>query len=84
MQNIDNPFAAAFHATRMAMMIADARRDDTPIVAVNDAFLELTGYGRDEVVGRNCRFLQGRRPTRPRSGSCARRSGTAATSRWRS
>ena len=56
---VENPFEAAFHATRMAMMIVDARRDDQPILAANDAFLELTGYGRDEGVGRNCRFLQG-------------------------
>jgi PAS domain S-box-containing protein len=28
-------------------------------VFVNDAFCELTGYDREEVIGRNCRFLQG-------------------------
>ena len=28
---------------------------------VSDGFLKLTGYTRDEVVGRNCRFLQGPR-----------------------
>lgn len=59
MQQIDNPFEAAFRATRMAMLIADARQDDHPIVAANDAFLALTGYDRDEIVGHNCRFLQG-------------------------
>ena len=26
---------------------------------VNDAFCKITGYGRDETIGRNCRFLQG-------------------------
>ncbi len=57
----DDPFAAAIRATRMAMLVTDARQDDNPIVFVNDAFLELTGYGRDEVIGRNCRFLQGER-----------------------
>lgn len=32
---------------------------DEKIVAVNDAFCAITGYQRDEVLGRNCRFLQG-------------------------
>ncbi|MCB1527069.1 MAG: PAS domain-containing protein [Hyphomicrobiaceae bacterium] len=34
--------------------------DDCPVVLCNEAFLRLTGYARDEVIGRNCRFLQGR------------------------
>ncbi|MBC7667287.1 MAG: PAS domain-containing protein [Gemmatimonadaceae bacterium] len=42
----------------MPMVIADARNGDHPIVLANQAFLDLTGYGPDEVVGRNCRFLQ--------------------------
>ncbi|MDO8410595.1 MAG: histidine kinase dimerization/phosphoacceptor domain -containing protein [Phenylobacterium sp.] len=56
---IDDPFAAAVHATRMSMIIADAQAPDMPIVFANDAFLALSGYARDEVLGRNCRFLQG-------------------------
>ncbi|WP_232631934.1 PAS domain-containing protein [Methylobacterium sp. Leaf118] len=54
-----DPFAAAVRATRMAMIITDPRHPDNPIVFANDAFLSLTGYGRMEVMGRNCRFLQG-------------------------
>jgi len=54
-----DPFASAVRTTRMPMVITDPRQDDNPIVFVNDAFLRLTGYERDEVVGRNCRFLQG-------------------------
>ncbi|WP_279597448.1 histidine kinase dimerization/phosphoacceptor domain -containing protein [Methylobacterium sp. J-068] len=54
-----DPFAAAIRATRMPMIVTDPRRDDNPIVFVNDAFLRLTGYARDEIMGRNCRFLQG-------------------------
>lgn len=54
-----DPFAAAIRATRMPMLITDPRRDDNPIIFANDAFLELSGYTRAEVTGRNCRFLQG-------------------------
>jgi PAS domain S-box-containing protein len=54
-----DPFAAAVRATRMAMVITDPRQEDNPIIFVNDAFLNLTGYSREEVLGRNCRFLQG-------------------------
>ena len=54
-----DPFAAAVRATRMAMIVTDPRQHDNPIVFVNDAFLSLSGYERDEIMGRNCRFLQG-------------------------
>ncbi len=54
-----DPFAAAMRATRMPMIITDPRQHDNPIVFVNDAFAKLTGYSRDECMGRNCRFLQG-------------------------
>ncbi|SMH46085.1 histidine kinase dimerization/phosphoacceptor domain -containing protein [Mesorhizobium australicum] len=54
-----DPFAAAIRATRMPMLITDPRQFDNPIVFANDAFLRLTGYAREEVLGRNCRFLQG-------------------------
>ena len=54
-----DPFAAAMRATRMPMLITDPRQPDNPIVFVNDAFGRLTGYTREETLGRNCRFLQG-------------------------
>ena len=59
-QGQGDPFAAAVRATRMPMIVTDPRRDDNPIVFANAAFLALTGYAQDEVIGRNCRFLQGR------------------------
>ena len=55
----DDVFAAAFAASEVPMVVTDATRPDNPITHCNDAFLSLTGYGREEVVGRNCRFLQG-------------------------
>lgn len=40
-------------------VISDPTLPDCPIVFASDAFLDLTGYTREEVLGRNCRFLQG-------------------------
>ena len=54
-----DPFAAAIRATRMPMVITNPRLPDNPIVFANEAFQKLTGYGREEIIGRNCRFLQG-------------------------
>jgi PAS domain S-box-containing protein len=46
-------------SSRVAAVVSDPRLADNPIVACNEAFLELTGYCREEVIGRNCRFLRG-------------------------
>lgn len=55
----NDPFASAVRATRMPMMITDPNLPDNPVIFINDAFVRLTGYARGEVLGRNCRFLQG-------------------------
>jgi PAS domain S-box-containing protein len=39
--------------------LSDPDLDDNPIVYANKAFEDITGYSRDEMIGRNCRFLQG-------------------------
>lgn len=52
-------FALAVTSTRMSMVIADPNQADCPIIYCNQAFLDLTGYTQEEVLGRNCRFLQG-------------------------
>lgn len=43
----------------LSMVICDPNREDCPIVYVNRAFTEVTGYSPNMAVGQNCRFLQG-------------------------
>lgn len=54
-----NVFFAAIEMTRMPMILTDPNQPDNPIVFANKAFLDLTLYEESEVLGRNCRFLQG-------------------------
>jgi PAS domain S-box-containing protein len=49
----------AVERAKMPMVVTDPRQSDNPVVLANQAFLDLTGYRADEVLGRNCRFLQG-------------------------
>ena len=51
------PFVVAAETTRMAMVFTDAKAPDHPIIFANDSFLDLTGYAREEVLGRKFRFL---------------------------
>jgi PAS domain S-box-containing protein len=48
----------AVAASSNGIVITDPRVPDNPIVYVNPAFEEISGYTADEVMGRNCRFLQ--------------------------
>ena len=54
-------FFAAIEMTRMPMILTDPKKPDNPIAFANRAFLDLTGYTEEEIIGRNCRFLQGAR-----------------------
>ena len=49
----------AISASPNGIVITDPSLSDAPIVYVNPAFLRMTGYSMEEVIGRNCRFLQG-------------------------
>lgn len=46
-------------ASPIASVVSNPRLPDNPIIACNQAFVELTGYPADEILGRNCRFLAG-------------------------
>lgn len=50
---------ASIRGSPIASVISDPRLPDNPIVAVNDAFVTLTGYPVEEIIGRNCKFLAG-------------------------
>lgn len=52
-------FEQAMAQTRMAITLVDPHAPDLPIVFANRAFRRLTGYSEEEIIGRNCRFLQG-------------------------
>ena len=43
----------------MASVLTDPRQNGNPIVFANDEFCALTGYPREEIIGRNCKFLRG-------------------------
>jgi PAS domain S-box-containing protein len=50
---------AAFNASISGIIITDFQLPDNPIIYCNQAFEVMTGYGREEILGKNCRFLQG-------------------------
>lgn len=50
----------ALESTAEGVVISDCTQPDMPVIYVNNAFTEITGYTYDEVVGKNCRFLQGK------------------------
>lgn len=41
-------------------VVVDYTKEDRPLVYINDAFARLSQYSREEIIGRNCRFLQGK------------------------
>ncbi|MCL3860742.1 SpoIIE family protein phosphatase [Actinotalea sp. K2] len=51
--------ARAATASELSFTISDPHRPDDPLVWVNPAFEQVTGYRAEDVLGRNCRFLQG-------------------------
>ncbi|MCE7794080.1 PAS domain-containing protein [Salipaludibacillus sp. CUR1] len=59
MKNIPEIKNKIFERTQLVVIITDADQEDNPIIYANRGFTELTGYTEEEVLGQNCRFLQG-------------------------
>mmetsp|Transcript_8271 Transcript_8271/g.17205 ORF Transcript_8271/g.17205 Transcript_8271/m.17205 type:complete len:501 (+) Transcript_8271:257-1759(+) len=55
----DFNLVTSIQQSQHSFVITDPSLQDNPIVFASDDFLTLTGYSREEVLGRNCRFLQG-------------------------
>ncbi|NGP88968.1 histidine kinase dimerization/phosphoacceptor domain -containing protein [Fodinibius halophilus] len=57
------PFLAklktVFDRSPEGMVITDMTKDKQPVIYCNNAFIEITGFSREETIGYNCRFLQG-------------------------
>ncbi|GAB4203455.1 MAG: hypothetical protein Fur006_57790 [Coleofasciculaceae cyanobacterium] len=49
----------AIAASNNGIIITDVQQPDNPVIYVNSGFERITGYKREEVMGKNCRFLQG-------------------------
>lgn len=48
----------AVNSTDVGIVISDAQEENEPLIYANDGFIKLTGYDREEIIGKNCRFLQ--------------------------
>ncbi|MBK9771098.1 MAG: PAS domain-containing protein [Candidatus Obscuribacter sp.] len=48
----------AVESARNGVCITNPRLPDNPIIYVNDAFLEMTGFSKHQILGRNCRFCK--------------------------
>ncbi|MGN6242725.1 MAG: SpoIIE family protein phosphatase [Motilibacteraceae bacterium] len=55
----DDLHLRALVAAGLSFTISDPHLEDNPLVWVNPAFTAMTGYSEEELLGRNCRFLQG-------------------------
>jgi diguanylate cyclase (GGDEF)-like protein/PAS domain S-box-containing protein len=49
----------AINSSSNGIVITDATQQDNPIIFVNNGFERITGYSREDILGKNCRFLQG-------------------------
>ncbi|HEY9666039.1 MAG TPA: PAS domain S-box protein, partial [Coleofasciculaceae cyanobacterium] len=55
----------AIAASNNGIIITDLQQPDNPVIYANSGFERITGYKREDVIGKNCRFLQGTDTTQP-------------------
>ncbi|MEJ1222877.1 PAS domain-containing protein [Sediminicola sp. 1XM1-17] len=48
----------ALEAASNGIVISDAKSPDLPIIYCNSGLVKMTGYSKNEILGKNCRFLQ--------------------------
>lgn len=60
LENLTNIFEHA----NFSVVVSDMQAQDDPIVFVNKHFENLMGYSKNEVLGKNCRFLQGEKTSK--------------------
>ena len=59
LRRLAGPLLVAMEGLGTAIIATDALQPDNPIVFANVAFTRLTGYSQAQIIGRNCRLLQG-------------------------
>ncbi|MEC3875126.1 PAS domain-containing protein [Chryseobacterium salviniae] len=65
MNNNIDIYIQALNSANCGIIITDNTQPDNPIVYCNRAFETITGYSHDEIIGHNCRFLQGQDRSQP-------------------
>jgi len=59
LEDPDYTLVKALQTAQQNFVITDPSLPDNPIVYASQGFLNLTGYSMEQILGRNCRFLQG-------------------------
>ena len=59
LESVDYSLITSLTSGQQNFVLSDPRLPDNPIVFASEGFYQLTGYTRGQVLGRNCRFLQG-------------------------
>lgn len=57
--SVDGPFVSAVDETRMPFLFSDPRLPGNPIVYANAAFVGMTGYSMEEIIGKDYHFMMG-------------------------
>ncbi|MCB0190323.1 MAG: PAS domain-containing protein [Anaerolineae bacterium] len=55
----NSQLVTAINSAAIGVTISDATQPDNPLIFINPAFTSITGYAAEDVLGKNCRFLQG-------------------------